>query len=177
MIQKAFIFAYNVHLGQERKDGKPYISHPVSVAMELARNGADEELICAGLLHDTVEDAGVTIDELTEKFGKGVAELVSADSEDKALSWEERKQNTLDALKNGGDRRFCMLICADKLANLRDISERIENGEADVWLSFKRGRESQKRLFEQTVAALSPINDLVMYNELKTLTEKVFKEN
>ena len=63
-IEKAFLFALEVHGHQKRKDGKPYIVHPFSVANALARNGADDDLICAGLLHDTIEDGGVTPEEL-----------------------------------------------------------------------------------------------------------------
>lgn len=59
MIEKAFLFANEVHAGQTRKDGKAYISHPTMVAMELAKNGADDNLICAGLLHDVLEDTDV----------------------------------------------------------------------------------------------------------------------
>ena len=92
MIEKAFLFAYRAHGEQKRKDGKPYIVHPVEVAMELARNGASEELICAGFLHDTIEDASITRQQLEEAFTPYVAELVAEDSEDKekagrSVSW------------------------------------------------------------------------------------------
>ena len=63
-VNHAFLFALRVHGEQTRKDGKPYIVHPFSVATELAKNGADDALICAGLLHDTIEDGGVAPEEL-----------------------------------------------------------------------------------------------------------------
>lgn len=176
MIQKAFLFAYEVHKNQFRKDGKPYISHPFSVATELAKNGAEDELICAGLLHDVVEDAGVTRETVAEKFGARVAELVSGDSEDKALSWEQRKRNTLDGLKNGADRSMCMLVCADKIANLRDIAEQLEAGN-DIWKSFKRGKDKQEWLYRGIYDSISIIGDLKMYNDLKILIDRVFGEN
>ena len=75
-VNVAFLFALRVHGKQTRKDGKPYIVHPFSVATELAKNGADEELICAGLLHDTIEDGGVTPEELRCEFGDEVLRLV-----------------------------------------------------------------------------------------------------
>lgn len=65
-VNRALMFALNVHGGQTRMDGKPYITHPFSVAMELVKNGANDELICAGLLHDTIDDGGVTPDELKQ---------------------------------------------------------------------------------------------------------------
>lgn len=80
MIQEAFLFAYYAHSQQKRKDGKPYIVHPVEVATELARNGAGEELICAGFLHDTIEDTNVTREQLEQSFTPHVVELVTGDS-------------------------------------------------------------------------------------------------
>ena len=77
-INKAFLFALYAHGEQKRKDGLPYIIHPVEVGMELARNGADEALICAGLLHDTIEDAYITPEQLRAAFDEEVAELVLA---------------------------------------------------------------------------------------------------
>lgn len=65
-VNRALMFALNVHGGQTLKDGKPYITHPFSVAMELVKNGANDELICAGLLHDMIDDGGVTPDELKQ---------------------------------------------------------------------------------------------------------------
>lgn len=176
MIQKAFLFAYDVHKNQLRKDGKPYISHPFAVAIELAKNGAEDELICAGLLHDVFEDAGVSRETVAENFGERVAELVSGDSEDKSLSWEERKQNTLDGLKNGADRSMCMLICADKIANLRDIAEQLE-ADNDVWNSFKRGKDKQEWLYRGIYDSISIIADLKMYNDLKILIDRIFGSN
>lgn len=173
MIQKAFLFAYEAHKNQFRKDGKPYISHPFTVATELAKNGASDELICAGLLHDVIEDAGVTQREIQEKFGEKIARLVREDSEDKSLSWEQRKQITLNELKNG-NREMCMLVCADKLANLREIYEQLELGNADVWSRFKRGKDKQEWLYREMLDVLSPVDDLKMYKELDTLTDKVF---
>ena len=126
MLEKAFLFALKVHGRQTRKDGKPYITHPFSVAMELAKNGANDELICAGLLHDTIEDGGVTPEELKREFGEEVLRLVLFDTENKKLSWKERKDATLLALENC-DRKCAMLVCADKLSNIRDLAEGLKD--------------------------------------------------
>lgn len=173
MIEKAFLFAYRAHGEQKRKDGKPYIVHPVEVAMELARNGASEELICAGFLHDTIEDASITREQLEKAFTPYVAELVAEDSEDKEKSWEERKMAALDDLRRGS-RDHQMLMCADKLANLRGIYTGLAEEGETVWNRFKRGREKQAWLFFETVEALSPLAGLPMYEELKWLTNAVF---
>ena len=173
MIQEAFLFACQAHGEQKRKDGKPYIVHPVAVAVELARNGAGEDLICAGFLHDTIEDAHITREQLEQAFSPRVAELVAEDSEDKTTSWEERKLTALEDLRRGS-RDHQMLMCADKLANLRGIHTGLaEEGDA-VWNRFKRGREKQAWLFRETVGALSPLAGLPMYEELKQLTDEIF---
>ena len=176
VIEKAFLFAYYAHGEQVRKDGKPYIVHPVEVAMELARNGADEELICAGYLHDTIEDAYMTPEQLEKAFTPRVAALVMADTEDKTQDWEERKQRALDDLRKGS-RAHQMLMCADKLSNLRSIREELEEQGEAVWSRFKRGREQQAWLFGQTVEVLSPLTGLPMYEELKNLTGEIFCDN
>lgn len=175
MIQKAFLFAYYAHGEQKRKDGKPYIVHPVEVAMELARNGASEDLICAGFLHDTIEDAYITREQMEKAFTPHVAALVAEDSEDKEKSWEERKQAALDDLRRGS-RDHQMLMCADKLSNLRSIrAELAEQGDA-VWSRFKRGKDEQAWLFRETVEALAPLAGLPMYEELKELTNEIFSD-
>ena len=174
MIKKAFLFALYAHGDQKRKDGTPYIEHPVEVALELARNGADDNLICAGYLHDTIEDAYITKEQLEKAFGSDVAELVAADSEDKAKSWEERKAAALKELNRPGDTRHKMLMCADKLSNLRSLYNSLITKGEETWKMFNRGKESQKWLFEETVKALKPLSGMKMYEELKTLTKKIF---
>ncbi|MEI3535491.1 MAG: HD domain-containing protein [Bacilli bacterium] len=145
-VNRAFMFALNVHGGQTRKDGKPYITHSFSVAMELAKNGANDELICAGLLHDTIEDGDVTPDELKREFGEEVLRLVLFDTENKKLSWKERKDATLLALENC-DRKCAMLICADKLSNIRDLADGLKDEGKSFWNKFKYGRDRQEWLF------------------------------
>lgn len=173
---KAFLFALYAHGEQKRKDGLPYIMHPVEVAMELARNGADEDLICAGFLHDTIEDAFITREQLATAFSDKIADLVALDSENKEDSWEKRKSDALEELRAPGDRDHKMLMCADKLSNLRSLREGLESDGEAVWQRYKRGREKQAWLFHETVLALSPLEGLAMYEELKQLTREVFGE-
>ena len=73
LIQKAYVFAATAHAGQTRLSGEPYLSHPLAVAYTLADMGFDEPTVAAGLLHDTVEDTGTTIEEIDDKFGEDVA--------------------------------------------------------------------------------------------------------
>ena len=169
------MFALRVHGKQFRKDGKPYIVHPFSVAAELAKNGADDELICAGLLHDTIEDGGVAPEELQQEFGDEVLRLVLFDTENKAISWKERKETTLHALESC-DRKCAMLICADKLANLRDMAEGFDNEGEAFWERFKHGKEAQEWLFRECVGALGSLSDLQMYHDLQKTVEAVFPQ-
>lgn len=174
-VKNAFLFALRVHGEQVRKDGKPYVLHPFSVATELAKNGADDDLICAGLLHDTIEDGGVVKEDLEHKFGSEVLRLVQFDTENKHLSWKERKSATLTALKSC-DRKCAMLICADKLSNIQDISEGIKTNGEDFWKNFKYGRREQEWLYREYVDALCGLSGLKMYSELQQTVETVFSQ-
>ena len=76
LIEKAYVYAKAAHKDQIRKDGKPYISHPVSVALILANLGFNEDVVSAALLHDVVEDCGITLENLKNEFNINIAELV-----------------------------------------------------------------------------------------------------
>ncbi len=176
MLNKAFLFALEAHGKQIRKDGDPYIVHPVEVAMELARNGAKDYLICAGYLHDVIEDAGITGEQLREEFGDEIAELVMLDSEDKTKSWEERKQTSIYKLNHTDRKDYKMLMCADKLSNIRSIKIEGDAVGDMVWERFNRGKESQEQVYKATVKALSALSGMPMYEELKSLVEDVFSK-
>jgi (p)ppGpp synthase/HD superfamily hydrolase len=142
LIDAALAFAAVAHQGQKRKGtGIPYIVHPVGVMLVLLQSGVtDPEVLAAALLHDTLEDAGVTQAELREKFGERVAEIVAGCSEpDKRASWEVRKQHTVAYLQTA-PRAVQLVAAADKLHNLRSLAaDYAEMGEA-LWQRFKRGR-------------------------------------
>lgn len=177
MIAEAFLFAMKAHEGQVRKDGRAYLVHPVEVAIELAKNGADDATICAGLLHDTIEDTAVTEEQLRQVFPEDIVSLVLQDSEDKSLSWEERKTGSLNLLRAPEtSRKYKMLMCADKLVNLKSIQDEVEKNGDVIFLKFKRGKEQQAWLYREMVKALEELSDLKMYQELKTTTETVFQD-
>ena len=95
MIKKAARFATKAHEGMLRKGGRmPYIYHPMEVALLVSRMTRDEEVIAAAYLHDVLEDTAVTAQELLLEFGERVLKLVQAETEDKSLTWKERKGNT-----------------------------------------------------------------------------------
>src|SRR5689334_9380711 len=101
LVKRALDQAAIWHRGQKRKYPNidvPYISHLAGVAVVLSRHGLDEEVVAAGVLHDSMEDQGITFDELSQRFGGRVASLVRHVTEqDKSLPWEERKRLYLEA--------------------------------------------------------------------------------
>ena len=76
IIVSAYEFAFQAHGDQKRSSGEPYIVHPLSVAWILVSLGMDTECVCAGLLHDVVEDTGHTLDDICKLFGQNIAQLV-----------------------------------------------------------------------------------------------------
>ena len=123
-ILSAAVFAAQKHNNHRRKGAaaEPYINHPIEVAELVA--GAlpelDTNLVIAALLHDTLEDAGVTMKELRRHFGEDVAELVAEVTDDKSLRKHERKRlQIVDAPKKS--ERAQMIKLADKISNLRSL--------------------------------------------------------
>lgn len=107
MIDRAAKFAEQAHKGAHRKGTRiPYIVHPLETALIASMLTNDEEILAAALLHDTIEDTGVTYEDLKQEFGTRVADLVLAESEDKSKTWIERKGHTLEHLKTAGFATF-----------------------------------------------------------------------
>lgn len=171
-------FAIEAHDGQVRKNDKekPMIIHPINVANILKEYGFDDDVIAAGYLHDVVEDTKYELSDIENKFGKDIASLVEGASEpDKSLSWEERKQHTINSIRNL-DLRHKAIVCADKISNLEDIKIVSEiKGEYD-FSNFKRGFDSQK--WYNTEVYKSLINNenpnLEMFKQLKELIDYIF---
>ena len=138
MINEAIEFATTAHEGQFRKGTKrPYIVHPIEVADIVATMTEDEDVICAAVLHDTIEDCkGVTAKVLREKFGDRVAEFVQRESEDKSKTWYQRKSATIEHLKEA-PRTVRMIALADKLSNMRDIDRDYPKFGDEFWLRFR----------------------------------------
>lgn len=138
MIDDAIAFATKAHEGQFRKGTRrPYIVHPIEVADIVSTMTNDEEVICAAVLHDTIEDCqGITKDILKLQFGERVAEMVAAETEDKTKSWEERKGKTVRHLKEASVY-VQMIGLADKLSNMRDIDRDYPVVGEELWNRFR----------------------------------------
>lgn len=123
-ILSAACFAAEKHAHQKRKGEKaePYFNHLLEVAELIAASGPDldVELIMAAFLHDTVEDTGVTLQELEQRFGKDVASLVAEVTDDKSLPKETRKQLQVQSTSEKSSRAQTLKL-ADKISNLRAV--------------------------------------------------------
>jgi (p)ppGpp synthase/HD superfamily hydrolase len=156
MIFRAIEFAARAHSGQYRKGTKiPYIVHPLGVAKILIEYGCPDHVVIAGILHDTVEDTPVTLDEIKQTFGWDIADLVEAASEpDKTDTWENRKKHTIGMLKNM-PKEAIILVLADKLDNIRAIREDYERYGEALWHRFNRPRDQQKWYYENLAAVFT----------------------
>lgn len=143
MIDEAIEFATRAHEGQFRKGTKrPYIVHPIEVADIVSSMTEDEEIVCAAILHDTIEDCiWVTEEILRERFGERVARLVAGESEDKSRTWEERKGTTIERLRTASEE-MQMIGLADKLSNMRDINRDYPMCGERLWMRFRMQSKS-----------------------------------
>jgi (p)ppGpp synthase/HD superfamily hydrolase len=168
LIEKAIITATKAHDKQYRKKTKiPYIIHPYSVGMILMKKGCNDEVVAAGLLHDTVEDTKLTLEDIEKEFGNTVAEIVRGCSEpDKNLSWEERKEHTLAKLKTASlDIR--LVACADKIHNIRSIRDDLMVQGESVWKRFNRGKEKQEWYYKGLVVSLGYASKFELLEQLE----------
>lgn len=176
MIQEAAKFAAKVHEGKMRKGtAVPYIVHPLETAVIVSGITKDQEVISAALLHDVIEDAGVTYECLREKFGRRVADLVLAESEDKSKSWLERKEATIRHLAEAS--REVRLIClGDKVSNLRSTAaDGILKGEA-VWQKFReKDKKKHEWYYRGVLETLVEFKGEPAYCEYVRLMEQIFR--
>ncbi len=131
LLLKALAFAAHKHRDQRRKDAEasPYINHPIALADVLVNEGGivDPEILCAALLHDTVEDTATTPEELVDAFGPRIARIVAEVTDDKSLSKAERKRLQVEhAATISAEAKLVKL--ADKICNLRDVAQRPPSG-------------------------------------------------
>ena len=177
-LHRAIRFAEQAHRGQKRKGSDvDYIVHPMEVLQLLTQMGASQELQIAGVLHDTVEDTDVTIEEIRAAFGDRVAALVGSHTEDKTKSWRERKQATLDEVKTA-ERDVKLLIMADKVSNLRSMLwDYRQLGEA-LWDRFNAPKEAQAwvngAMREILQDFLMDADAAPVYREMAALYEALF---
>src|SRR3989442_14847850 len=127
LLLKALAFAAHKHRDQRRKDAEssPYINHPIALADVLINEGdvMDVEILCAALLHDTVEDTATTHEELVNAFGSKIARIVAEVTDDTSLPKAERKRLQVEHAA-GLSKEANLVKLADQICNLPDISDR-----------------------------------------------------
>lgn len=175
VIERAIIVASKAHDGQYRKLTKiPYITHPLGVGLLLMNANAHPELVAAGILHDTVEDTELTLEDIEEEFGEQIATLVEGASEpDKSLSWEERKEHTIEFLRTASED-IRTVVCADKLHNIRSIIRDYEEKGEQVWSRFNRGKDKQEWYYRNVLESLGKQSTFPLLKELRKEVERLF---
>ena len=180
LLDRAITFAVKAHQGMERKGkGVPYIVHPMEAVCIVATMTNDQELLAAAALHDVIEDTDTTADDLKKEFGERVAMLVEAESDDKtggskAETWHQRKQDTLDRLRNA-DLDIKIVALGDKLSNMRAIAHDYAVLGDELWNRFtvKDPAEHAWR-YHALAEALNDLSDTDAYKEFHTLVNKTF---
>ncbi|MBI3926387.1 MAG: bifunctional (p)ppGpp synthetase/guanosine-3',5'-bis(diphosphate) 3'-pyrophosphohydrolase [Armatimonadetes bacterium] len=142
---EAIDFATLQHRGQLRKGTSiPYIVHCVSVGKMLMQLGSAEDVAIAGILHDVVEDTEAELEEVRQRFGSRVADLVDGVSEpDKQLPWRDRKEHAIAKARSTDDLELLAIKCADKLDNIQDMRHDHSRIGEKLWERFKAPRDKQ----------------------------------
>ena len=126
IIRKAYDLAFELHKGQYRQSGEPYIIHPLNVAYILSEMHADKDTICAGLLHDTLEDTKVTKEDIAENFNKEIANLVDGVTKISKMNFSSKAEQNLANTRKiitslTDDVRIIIIKLADRLHNMRTL--------------------------------------------------------
>ncbi|OIO74228.1 MAG: bifunctional (p)ppGpp synthetase/guanosine-3',5'-bis(diphosphate) 3'-pyrophosphohydrolase [Zetaproteobacteria bacterium CG1_02_53_45] len=147
-INRAYVFAAHAHAGQVRISGEPYITHPLAVADILASLGMDEATVITGILHDTVEDTSVTLEDVEQYFGKDVATLVDGVTKIGKIHFNSTEHKQAEnfrkmILATAKDLRVLIVKLADRLHNMRT-------------LGFMR-EEKRRMIGEETLQIYAPL--------------------
>ena len=188
LIKKAYLFANEKHKGQLRKSGDPYITHCLGVAMILAKLNTGPKTICAGLLHDVIEDTPTKIEEVTSEFSSEVAQLVEALTKVTRLSDYQNVEFTSENHRKifvamAKDVRVILVKLADRLHNMRTLQyqppvkqKRIAQETLDVYapIAHRLGLNSFQTEFEDTALYyLDRSNYNLIENKLNKLTKNL----
>ena len=166
-VRMAYRYADQAHLGQLRNSGEPYITHPIAVASQCAEWKLDAQALMAALLHDAIEDCGITKTDLIERFGAPVAELVDGLTKLEKLHFNTREENQAESFRKmllamARDVRVILIKLADRTHNMHTLSD--------------APREKWKRISSETLDVYAPIAYRLglnqTYRELQDLSFK-----
>ena len=142
-VRDAFLYAKSHHEGQLRKDGSPYITHPLEVAHLVAELGLDADSIMAALLHDTIEDTDATHEEVAKRFGETVADLVEGVTKLNKVKYTSTEEKQMENL-----RKMLMAMAQDVRVILIKLSDRVHNIRTLEFQSEKKQREKALETLE-----------------------------
>jgi len=147
-VKQAYVFAARAHEGQTRRSGDPYVVHPLGVASIIANMRLDVPSVCAGLLHDCVEDTSVSVEELRKLFGNEVAFLVDGVTKLGKIPWNSREERQAETFRKmllamAKDIRVILVKLADRTDNMRTLSH--------------MPRDKQERIARETLEIYAPL--------------------
>jgi GTP pyrophosphokinase len=162
LVRRAYVFSAAAHRGQTRRNGEPYLIHPLEVSYIVAQLRLDQASVCAALLHDTVEDTVATTEQIQEQFGDDVAFLVDGVTKLEKFNFTSAEEAQAENFRKmliamSRDLRVVLLKLADRLHNMRT-------------LGFLR-EEKQKRIARETLEIYAPLAHRLGINWLKTELE------
>ncbi|WP_103980915.1 bifunctional (p)ppGpp synthetase/guanosine-3',5'-bis(diphosphate) 3'-pyrophosphohydrolase [Helcococcus massiliensis] len=158
LITKAYKLAEEKHKGQVRNSGEAYIVHPLAVAMILAQLEMDDETICAGLMHDVLEDTDYSKEEMVNEFGREITELVDGVTKLKNLQYKSKEEAQIESIRKmvlamANDIRVIIIKLADRLHNMRTLEY--------------KNREKQISTAKETLEIYVPIAHRLGINSVK----------
>ena len=183
LLDRAIVFAVRAHHNSERRGkGFPYIVHPMEAVEIVATITPDQELLAAAVLHDTIEDTDVTMEQIRAEFGDRIANLVQAESDhfvegvSEAESWHDRKQAAIDRLA-AAPHDAKMVALGDKLSNMRAIWRDYQVKGDGLWEIFHvTDKASHEWHYRGLAASLSELGDTFAYKEFVRLIDEVFEK-
>lgn len=185
LLDKAVVYAAKAHLGELRKGtGQPYIFHPLEVMTIASLLTLDNDILCAAMLHDTVEDTDTTLEDIEREFNPRIARFVAFESENKRKemkeedSWEIRKQETIDIIKNCTDIGVKIVCLSDKVSNLRSFKLlKYQFGKEHMLEHFhQKDINKHKWYYEELRDAMKELSGEPVYMEYCDLIKQVFED-
>ena len=181
LLDRAIIFAVKAHHNTERRGkGFPYIVHPMEAVEIVATMTADQELLAAAALHDTIEDTDVTVEQIRVEFGDRIADLVHAESDQftdgvsETDSWHDRKQAAIDRLATASHDAKIVAM-GDKLSNMRAIWRDYQSRGDELWQIFHvTDKAMHEWHYRGLAASLAELSDSFAYREFIQLIDDVF---
>jgi guanosine-3',5'-bis(diphosphate) 3'-pyrophosphohydrolase len=158
-LRQAWAIGASAHVGQTRKSGEPYITHPVAVAQVLADQGLDVETLIAAILHDTIEDTPLSHGDISAQFGQTVADLVDGVTKLDKLHFADRQEAAAESFRKmllamSRDLRVILIKLADRLHNMRTLGA--------------QSAEARRRIAAETLDIYAPIAQRLGMNLIKS---------